>query len=311
MPAPSPLVGYNTNVRHKGKLYHIQTEDSGVNHPHVITHLFADGGRIIASRKTAYAEHLGASDLQSIVKRLMQEQHKALFIELRDCVYDDLPDARASAEALSAVAAAPRPSADAQPAAATPAPAPVDAVVAVPASPSVASAPASKPAAAQPPAVPPPAPVPMPPAAVPVEPLAPTILQPRSPPSPLGAAVAASASAHASIPAGPRTAVPVPAPRFVGTPPPMAVPTRPQYDAEALDRAAEARLVSSAIARSRVTEATRRGAGRYQQTVAARPSRAPRPPNARSVFGGEALRGKSLDEVILSYLSDDAGDSER
>jgi len=85
---PSPLLGYNTNVRHKGKLYHIQTEDSGVNHPHIITHLFADGGRIVASKKTEYGQHLGSANLQSIVKKLMQEQHKAMFIGLRDCVYD-------------------------------------------------------------------------------------------------------------------------------------------------------------------------------------------------------------------------------
>ena len=87
--APSPLLGYNTNVRHKGKLYHIQTEDSGVNHPHIITHLFADGGRIIASKKTDYAQYLGSENLGGVVKKLMQEQHKALFIALRDCVYDD------------------------------------------------------------------------------------------------------------------------------------------------------------------------------------------------------------------------------
>jgi hypothetical protein len=85
----SPLVGYNTNVRHKGKLYHIQTEDSGVKHPHIITHLFADGGRIIASKKTDYAQYLGSATLPEIVKRLMQEQHKAMFIALRDCVYDE------------------------------------------------------------------------------------------------------------------------------------------------------------------------------------------------------------------------------
>lgn len=92
---PSPLVGYNTNVRHKGKLYHIQTEDSGVQHPHIITHLFADGGRIIASRKTSYAQHIGQADLQQIVKRLMQEQHKGMFIALRDCEFDE-PDADTS-----------------------------------------------------------------------------------------------------------------------------------------------------------------------------------------------------------------------
>ncbi len=85
----SPLVGYNTNVRHRGKVYHIQTEDSGVRHPHVVTHLFADGGRIVASRKTSYAEYLGREDLRDIVKRLMREQHKAMFVALRQGVYDE------------------------------------------------------------------------------------------------------------------------------------------------------------------------------------------------------------------------------
>ncbi len=86
--SPSPLVGYNTNVRHKGKLYHIQTEDSGVKRPHVITQLFADGGRIIASEKTSYQEHLGAENLAAIVKELMQDQHKRVFIGLRDGAYE-------------------------------------------------------------------------------------------------------------------------------------------------------------------------------------------------------------------------------
>lgn len=85
----SPLLGYNTNVRHSGSLYHIQTEDSGINHPHIITHLFADGGRIIASKKTTYAEHVGADGFKVIVKKLMQEQHKGMFIALRDGIYDE------------------------------------------------------------------------------------------------------------------------------------------------------------------------------------------------------------------------------
>jgi hypothetical protein len=85
----APLLGYNTNVRHKGKLYHIQTEDSGIGHPHIITHLFADGGRIVASKKTSYAEQVGREKLQESVKKLMQAQHKAMFIALRDGIYDD------------------------------------------------------------------------------------------------------------------------------------------------------------------------------------------------------------------------------
>jgi hypothetical protein len=94
----APLLGYNTNVRHKGRLYHIQTEDSGIGHPHVITHLFADGGRILASKKTGYAEHLGGSGLQDIVKKLMQSQHKAMFIALRDGLYDDNSSIDAASE---------------------------------------------------------------------------------------------------------------------------------------------------------------------------------------------------------------------
>lgn len=89
----SPLVGYNTNVRHKGKLYHIQTEDSGVNRPHIITHLFADGGRIVASKKTSYSHLIGSDDLPTNVKQLMKDQHKAMFIGLRDGAFDEVVEA--------------------------------------------------------------------------------------------------------------------------------------------------------------------------------------------------------------------------
>lgn len=85
----SPLLGYNNNIRHKGKLYHIQTEDSGLKHPHIITHLFADGGRIISSKKTSYAEHVGSESCKQIVKKLMQDQHKAMFIALKSGEFDE------------------------------------------------------------------------------------------------------------------------------------------------------------------------------------------------------------------------------
>ncbi len=80
---PSPLLGYNTNLRRRGVLCHVQTEDSGVAHPHVITHVFT-AGTIIGTRKRSYKEHVGAEDLESIVRKLMQEQHKAMCIALRD-----------------------------------------------------------------------------------------------------------------------------------------------------------------------------------------------------------------------------------
>ncbi|MEC7520315.1 MAG: hypothetical protein VYE22_10645 [Myxococcota bacterium] len=96
--AGSPLLGYNTNVRHLGKLYHIQTEDSGASHGHIFTHLFADGGRIIASKKTTYSQYIGTAEYPGVVKQLMRESHKAMFIALRDGLFDE--DEAAGARAM-------------------------------------------------------------------------------------------------------------------------------------------------------------------------------------------------------------------
>ena len=85
----SPLVGYNTNIRHHGKVFHIQTEDSGQQYAHTITHLFGDGGRIIASKKTSYQQHLRTDRFPAVVKKLMQAQHKAMIIALRDGLFED------------------------------------------------------------------------------------------------------------------------------------------------------------------------------------------------------------------------------
>ncbi|MEO8982813.1 MAG: hypothetical protein ABI548_24820 [Polyangiaceae bacterium] len=80
---PPPLLGFNNNVRHRGRIFHIQTEDSGVKNPRIVTHLFADGGRIIKTARTEYAEHVARADMQSFVRSLMKEQHKAMFTALR------------------------------------------------------------------------------------------------------------------------------------------------------------------------------------------------------------------------------------
>lgn len=87
---PPPLLGYNNNVRHRGRIFHIQTEDSGVGHARIMTHLFADGGRIVKSTRTDYSEHLGRADLVETVRNLMKEQHKAMFIALRGGEFDAL-----------------------------------------------------------------------------------------------------------------------------------------------------------------------------------------------------------------------------
>jgi hypothetical protein len=94
--APSPLLGYNNNVRHKNRVFHIQTEDSGVKHPHIITHLFMDGGRILKSVKKSYAEHVGTDNMADTVRAMMKEQHKSMLIALRDGQFDHVLDPESS-----------------------------------------------------------------------------------------------------------------------------------------------------------------------------------------------------------------------
>jgi hypothetical protein len=75
------VVGFNHNIKHKGQVYHVQTEDSGAENPHIITHLFV-GGNILASRKTSYAKFLASKDLDKVVRSLMEDQHKEMLRKL-------------------------------------------------------------------------------------------------------------------------------------------------------------------------------------------------------------------------------------
>ncbi len=87
------LVGYNHNYRYKGVLYHVQTEDSGIRSPHIVTHLF-QGGTILVTRKTSYADILSADNLEQRVQALMQEQHRQVLRRLRDGELDEQIGAR-------------------------------------------------------------------------------------------------------------------------------------------------------------------------------------------------------------------------
>jgi hypothetical protein len=81
------VVGYNHNIKYKGEIFHIQTEDSGVNTPHIITLLYR-GGNIIASKKTSYADIVKMDNLTHIVEELMKEQHKDMLRRLKNAEFD-------------------------------------------------------------------------------------------------------------------------------------------------------------------------------------------------------------------------------
>ncbi len=75
------LVGYNTNIPYKGKLYHVQTEDNGLKNPVIITLLYFKG-TILAAKKMSYAHLASVAGYKEQVRELMKEQHKSMMKEL-------------------------------------------------------------------------------------------------------------------------------------------------------------------------------------------------------------------------------------
>ena len=75
------LSGINTDIQHKGEVWHVQTEDGGAGNP-IITTLLFKGGAIFSSKKTNYGEILQSASYQDAVKELMKEQHKNMVRDL-------------------------------------------------------------------------------------------------------------------------------------------------------------------------------------------------------------------------------------
>jgi hypothetical protein len=88
------IPGFNHNIKHKGRIFHIQTEDSGTNNPHIITHLFV-GGNILASKKTEYTDLVGQPEYEKTVRSMMEEQHKQMLRNLINGVYDSIDTGKA------------------------------------------------------------------------------------------------------------------------------------------------------------------------------------------------------------------------
>lgn len=87
--------GFNTNIRHRGRVFHVQTEDSGEEHPHIVTLLY-EGGAILTSKKHTYSDSLGTGDVVPTVRELMERQHRAMVASLKAGELDPLitgPDA--------------------------------------------------------------------------------------------------------------------------------------------------------------------------------------------------------------------------
>ena len=151
------VVGFNHNFRYKGEVYHIQTEDSGVRSPNIVTLLY-QGGTILASKKTSYADIAKVDNLDQVVEELMKEQHKEMLRKLKagefDTVIERFQSGRKVTPQVLAAEDVSVPAVVEKPVAPTPAPAPPVVAPVAPVAP-VAAPIAAKPEPQAAPATPP------------------------------------------------------------------------------------------------------------------------------------------------------------
>ena len=258
MPTPkagAPVGGFNHNVKYGPRVYHVQTEDSGLPHAHYITHLFV-GGNIVASMKSSYVEKAAEPDLPRVVRGLMEQQHKTMLKRLVTGEFDEL------AERLSAPHYDPGVLADGTNTAS---------YVNTQASTPARAAPAKKPPAK-------PAPAPATPAAKPAA----------APPKPAAPPVWQAAPPSASPPRTPGAPLPhvtrQPGQPTRPTTPPRLAPVLPAPARPAAPAAAKAAQAPSFFSDSPVETPT---------------------DDLPTLFAEELISEKSLDEVILAFLSAD------
>jgi hypothetical protein len=321
--APPPLLGFNNNVRHRGRIFHIQTEDSGVRFPRIVTHLFADGGRIVKTARTDYTEHLEKSDMSAVVRGMMKEQHKAMFAALRAGEMDPLLESVCGPlDALRSKAPPSQADPTSQPDLATA---------------RVLVGPSHTPVAAKPPepaAATTPAPAPTP---TPRSPSSDSLLSQPGPVADAQAVIESMQSLRDAEGRPPQRSISNPnlrKPTPSVTPPPSGAfdfdvaslddnppktsqtpalpPLRPPHKSSPSARppiparpvAAAATEAAPAVpvgaAATGTADLGPSSLGRPQTRLAAAP-----PVNARSIFGDGAISEQSLDEVILSYLAED------
>ena len=81
------ITGFNTDVKYRGVVYHVQTEDKGTANPLIET-LIYKGGEILGSRRLPYAGVVTSSDDEATITKLMEDQHKAMIMEVKRGKFD-------------------------------------------------------------------------------------------------------------------------------------------------------------------------------------------------------------------------------
>jgi hypothetical protein len=71
------ITGFNTDVEHDGVVYHVQTEDKGLDSPLILSLVYA-GGAILASKRSPYEDLIAAGFDEAALAQRLKRQHRLI-----------------------------------------------------------------------------------------------------------------------------------------------------------------------------------------------------------------------------------------
>jgi hypothetical protein len=83
------ITGFNTDVEHGGVVYHVQTEDKGLDSP-IILSLVYSGGAILASKRAPYEDLLASGFSEAALAERLKRQHRLICAAIHAGRIDDL-----------------------------------------------------------------------------------------------------------------------------------------------------------------------------------------------------------------------------
>jgi hypothetical protein len=89
------ITGFNTDIKHGDRVFHVQTEDKGEDNPFVESLVYV-GGEIIASKKTPYGDTIRDGGGPAVVQEMMESQHRKMIAAVQRGRFDTAGGARPS-----------------------------------------------------------------------------------------------------------------------------------------------------------------------------------------------------------------------
>ncbi len=83
------ITGFNTDVEHDGVVYHVQTEDKGLDSPLILSLVYA-GGAILASKRSPYEDLIEIGFDEAVLADRLKRQHRLICAAIRAGRVDEL-----------------------------------------------------------------------------------------------------------------------------------------------------------------------------------------------------------------------------